>query len=124
MRVLCFSSIASGYYGASLPFDAFLAPFWLQPGSLGPHMGTLGVSLGTLFDTLFSTLFCLWASPGLSWVSLEPLLGLLEPLRACPGTFLEDDRSWITFWALLSHFLEPKSDAKIAFVRLIYGFRF
>ena len=54
---------------------AVLLCLWCVFGSnlaLWVLLGTLGVSLGT-FLALF---LAFWASPGLSWVSLGPLLGL------------------------------------------------
>ncbi len=111
------SSTASGYCGASLPFSASLAPFWLQPGSFGCSLGTLGVSLGSLFGISWA-LLPLLASPG----SLLGLFwGALEPLKVRPGALLEGDRSWNTFSALLSYFLDLKSNPKIRFVCSNYG---
>ncbi|MEC8194959.1 MAG: ABC transporter permease, partial [Pseudomonadota bacterium] len=75
----------------------------------GLVQGDLGTSLTSGKDIaesiskrLGNTLFlAFWASPGLSWSLLVLFWGFLEPLEACEGAFLEDDRSWITFWALL-----------------------
>ncbi len=65
-------------------------------GSLGRVLGTFGLLLASF-----------WSPLGLFWVSLE-LLG--ARLRA----LLEGDRSGTTFLLLLGHFLDTKSDPKIA----------
>ena len=91
-------------------FGAIVAPIW-------PSWTLLG-SLLAFFWRYFWLLGPLMASPG----SLLVLFwGFLEDLEACPGAFLEDDRSWITFWAISSHLPDSKSDPKIVVFFTIYG---
>ena len=116
----CFSSIASGYYGAALPFGASLSPFWLQPCSFGSSWALLGSLLALFFSTLFSLFGLSWPLLGLSWASSGALLSLL---RHAWELSWKEIALGLLFGALLVHFLGPKSDPEIAVVFTIYGSR-